>query len=99
MPIKVNTAAVLNTANEIDTINRSIRDDFAAVVSAISALNRNWDGSASNTGIGKLNYIKKNFVDNRFNVVNDYAAFMRQIVGEGYEATEKAAVTAASAFK
>lgn len=99
MAIKINTAIVRSTASQISSVNNKMNNDFSAVDSAINALNRNWDGSASDIALRKFQSIKNNFYNNRFNVVNDMVNFMLKQVGEGYESTETTVSSAASAFK
>lgn len=99
MAIQINTAAVSSAADQIDTLNKKIRDELSDVDLAIQALQRCWEGDAANSGVNKYNYIKRSFSDARFSVVNGIVSFMKIQVGEGYETTEHAVSTAASAFK
>ena len=100
MDILINTAEVLSTADQIDTINKKIREDLANLDSAIKTLKNNWEGEASNSCTNRYDYIKNSFSDSRFTVVNEMVYFMRSNVGEEYERLEKTLVdTAASAFK
>ncbi len=99
MAIKIDTNAVRTAATQIANTNQKISNDFSSVESAISSLNKNWDGTASDAAFRKFNNIKNTFYDNRFKVVNDMVNFMRKQVGEGYEQTETTIVSAASAFK
>ena len=99
MAIQIDTNKVKTVATQIATTNQKISSDFSAVESAISNLNRNWDGTASNVASKKFNNIKNMYYDNRFNVVNDMVNFMKNQVGESYEKLESAIVSAASAFK
>ena len=52
MAIKINTAIVRSTASQISSVNNKMNNDFSAVDSAINALNRNWNGSASDVFYG-----------------------------------------------
>lgn len=99
MAIKIDTNAVRTTAKLIANSNQKISNDFSSVESAISTLNKNWNGTASDAAFRKFNNIKNTYYDNRFKVVNDMVNFMRKQVGDGYEQTETAIVSAASAFK
>ena len=65
MAIKINTAAVRSTANQISTVNTKISNDFSSVQSAINSLNSNWDGSASDAAIRKFNNIKTTYFDKK----------------------------------
>ena len=99
MAIKINTAAVRSTANQISTVNTKISNDFSSVQSAINSLNSNWDGSASDAAIRKFNNIKTTYFDKRYGVINDLTNFMLKQVGENYERTETSVSSAAKAFK
>lgn len=99
MAIQVNTGSVLATADQIDTINKKIREGLSEVDMAIRSLQQHWEGEASNSCANKYEYIKHGSSDARFSVVNSVVSFMRNQVGEGYEATEHSVSAAASAFK
>ena len=99
MAIKVNTALVKSTANQIAVVNKNIKNDFTAVQNAINSLNTNWDGSASEAAFRKFNDIKSKHYEKRYGVVNDMVNFMLKQVGENYERKETIISSAASAFK
>lgn len=99
MAIKVNTALVKSTANQIAVVNKNIKNDFTSVQNAINSLNTNWDGSASEAAFRKFNDIKSKHYEKRYSVVNDMVNFMLKQVGENYERTETIISSAASAFK
>ena len=99
MAIKVNTAIVRNTANQIAIVNKNIKNDFTDIQNALNSLNSNWDGSASDAAIRKFNNIKSAFFDRRYYVINDLTNFMLNQVGENYELTETIISAAAKAFK
>ncbi len=95
----INTAAVLAAADQIDTANKNMRDELSDIDLAIRTLQQSWEGAAANSCANKYEYIKRNFSDARFSVVNDMVSFMKNQVGEGYKTTEKTVLSAASAFK
>ena len=99
MAIQINTEVVAATAEQIDIINKTIRDELTNIDIAIRTLQQNWEGTAASSCVNKYEYIKKNFSDSRFSVVDGVVSFMRIQVGEGYEKTEKTVSSAASAFK
>ena len=99
MAVKINTGTVSTAATQIANVNRKIKNDFSSVETAVSNLNKNWEGSASETAMSKFKSIKSAYYDNRYNVVNDMVNFMKKQVGEGYDNVETAIVSAASAFK
>ena len=99
MDIRINTAVVSSTADQIDVINKRIRDDMSDMETAIRTLRQSWEGEGASSCSGKLDYIKNNFSDTRFSVIDGMVSFMKMQVGEGYESTEQAVSSAASAFK
>ena len=99
MAILINTAVVSNTADQIDATNKNLRDGLSDIDSAIRTLQQNWEGEAASSCANKYDYIKRNFADARFSVVNDLVTFIRKHVNEGYETTEKTVSSAAAAFK
>lgn len=99
LAILINTAAVSTAADQIDTLNKKIRDEMSVVDSAIRSLQQSWEGEAGSSCVNKYDYIKRSFSDARFSVVNGLVSLMKIQVGEGYETTEQVVSTAASAFK
>ncbi len=99
MSIKVNTAAINNTANKIKVNNDAIKNDFSEVISAINRMNSNWDGNASNAAISTFNKINNQYSSNRYNVINDMVVFLKKQVDENYTTTEVTINSAAAAFK
>lgn len=97
--LKVNTDIAVTTAKQISELNHQIYEGFSQVESSINSLRNSWDGSASDNAIGHFNVLRKDYPDNRFNVVDNYVNFILQQVGEGYTQTEDANVSLADAFK
>ena len=99
MAVQIKTAAVLSAADQIDTINKKIREEMAEIDASLRTLHQHWEGEAFDTCNNKYEYIKRNFSDSRYSTINGLVSFARNQVGEGYEMTEKAVSNAASAFK
>lgn len=99
MALKVSTAAVDTAARQIQDRNNKIKTDFSAVEAAMSALNQNWDGNASDRAVSGFQNIKREYCDRRYQVLKDFTAFMSNQVKESYETMEGALSSAASAFK
>lgn len=97
--ISINTDMVLLTATNITGINDNIRDGFSDVEDALSSLNTNWDGTASENAFTQFNAIKDAFCDNRYNVVANYVTFLQQQIDAGYVGVENINNKLAEAFK
>ena len=97
--LKVDTEQVIAIANKIKSLNNQMRDDFDSVQDAITRLDGTWDGSAATNAISKFNAIKNSYCDARYNVVDNFVAFLHQQVGEGYTQTEAANKSLAEQFK
>lgn len=97
--LKVNTDAVVSTANKIRSCNNSMRNNFSSVQTAITKLDGSWDGSAASMAINKFNQIRVEFCDSRYNVMDNYVNFLLRQVGQGYEQTETTNKSLAAQFK
>lgn len=96
--IRVNTSKVLSAANSINTINGNIDDEYEMLVSQINGLSSSWHSNAGRDVINKFTKITKKHKKNRHNVILDYTRFLKKQVKAGYEDTEKAIISAESAF-
>ena len=99
MDIMVNTGAVLAASESIDTINKKIQSDLSDVEAALRRMRQSWEGDAANACTNSYDQIKERLGEARFAVVNGLVSFMKYQVGEGYDTTEQAVSSAASAFK
>ena len=97
--VQINTGLVLDAATNISSENLSLRNSYDDIDKIISNLKKNWSGSACDLCCKKAEYIKNQFKETRFAVVEDYVRFLRMQVGEGYETTETVISSAADAFK
>lgn len=99
MAIKINTGMITHTADQIDSLNRKIRNDYVMVSSDMKRLHLNWSGDAASSCFTTNEDIKRNYVDPRYEVIAGFTTFLRNQVGVNYEVTEMVLTTAASAFK
>lgn len=99
MAVLINTAAVSLAADDIDKLNKQIRDELSEVDLAVRELRHCWTGQASDSCASKYARLKDNFSDRRYSVINGMVVFMKNSVGESYNAAEQTLVNAASAFK
>lgn len=97
--LKVNTDAVLGSAERIKNYNNQMRDGFPNVQTAITQLDNSWDGPAATVAISKFNEVKNNFCDARYSVLNNFVNFLMMQVDEGYVQTEETNISLASQFK
>ena len=97
--LKVNSQQVIGVANKIKGINGQIKDEFRSAQNAVTRLDNVWDGAAASNAISKFNAIRNAYCDARYNVVDNFVAFLYEQVGEGYAQTEAANTSLADAFK
>ncbi len=101
--VNINTEVVHTTANTLVNLNNGMDTDFEKVITAISALDSNWNGSAATAAISKFNSIKSSYYVNpstsRKAVMNSYINFLRGNVAMNYECTEKMNISLADQFK
>lgn len=97
--IKLNTDKVAQTAVAIKNLNSGIKTAFTDVENAMNALNPHWDGVASENARNAFFGIKNAYVNDRYNVVDNYVNFLNQQIDAGYVQTENANKNLADAFK
>lgn len=97
--VKVNTEYVEIAAGNIRTINGQIRDGIKDVRTAISQMDASWDGSASSNALDKFYSICNKYPDSRYKVMDQFANYLLQQVGLGYEQTEDVNKSLADEFK
>lgn len=97
--LKINTDAAVTAAENIKTFNTQINDGFDDVQKAMSQLDSSWDGSAATESIKKFNEIKSNYLEARYNVLDNYSNFLLQLVGAGYVDVETVNLSLADQFK
>lgn len=97
--LKIDTDAVVTTADKIKLLNTQMRDEFESVRTAITKLDRTWDGAAATVAISKFNEIQSTMGDARYDVMDQYVNFLLQQVGEGYVQTETTNISLADQFK
>ena len=97
--LKVNVDAVIGCANKIKGFNNEMNTNFSDVQSAMTRLDRCWDGSAATNAMTKFNSLKNTYCTARYNVLDNFVAFLYEQVGEGYTQTEDVNKALADAFK
>ena len=95
----MNTDGVKAVADDLKKINDHMKSGITSVDSAISTLNGSWQGSAATNVIDKYYYLKDQFCDSRYTVLNNYVNFLNQQIGAGYESTETTNIGLAERFK
>ena len=97
--LKINAEKVIETANRISTLNKRMQEQFSDVSDAIGKLDKHWDSPAASSAIGKFHGIEEAYCEARYNVVDNFVAFLHQQVGEGYKQTEAVNVSLADQFR
>ncbi len=99
MAVRIDTNCVSATADRISNVNKKMEDDFSSVCEIIGELGKSWQGSASENTISGFENIKNTYCADRYNVIDNMVNFMKKQVCVGYEQTEAAITSVASAFK
>ena len=97
--LRIDAELAIDTGTRIGVLNAQMRDGFDNVQKAMSRLDGSWDGSAATAAMNKFQAIKNTFCEARYNVVDNYVAFLHKQVGAGYMKTEEANRDLASWFK
>ena len=97
--VQINTQEVLSAATQIDTDNKQLQEGLTDLEHVMRTVWQNWEGDAARASAGKYETIKHNFAEPRYSVVDSFARFLRNRVGEAYSSMEQAIARAAAAFK
>ncbi|MCP8969378.1 WXG100 family type VII secretion target [Ectobacillus ponti] len=97
--IQVDTARVAAAAKGIARCNNKIKQDFAAVESAMKALDSSWEGEASASAMHSFYEIKHAYYEPQYQVIQNFVNFLQQQVDPGYTQTEQTNTSLADAFK
>lgn len=97
--LKVNAEQVIATADRIKDLNIQMRDRFTDVQTSMTRLDSTWEGAAATNAISKFNALKDSYCEARYNVVDNFVAFLHRQVGEGYTQTEEVNISLADQFK
>lgn len=95
----INAQRVTTQAGKIKGYNDKIKEQFSSVETAVGKLDDKWNSPSASTAMDKFSTIKNTYNDARYQVIDDYVAFLNQQVGVGYTQTESLNKTLAAQFK
>lgn len=97
--LKVDTAAILATAEKMEEINKKIKESFSNVNDAIKILDNAWEGSTATTCIAKLRKGNSDIMNARYDAFDNYISLLKKYVSPGYVDAEETNIKLADAFK
>lgn len=97
--LSVDITRVLEIATELQNLNQQINDGLTKLCEEVNDLGRTWQGNASQQTISQFMAKTKQYNEDRNNVVENVANFLKVCVGEGYEQTEKVNTSLADEFR
>lgn len=95
--IKISTQVLLDTAEEVRGINRTLDGKLAEINTSMNALEATWQSEGADTIRQAMNALKPRFEEYK-NVVNSYATFLDN-TARNYESTETSVTSHATSFK
>ena len=95
--IQISTQVLLDTAEKVRNINTALDGKLAEINKNMNDLQATWKSDAANDIRAAMNAMKPRFEEYK-NVVESYAKFLVN-TAQGYETTESAIQSTASAFK
>ena len=98
--VHVDTQRVVAVADELKRINREkLQKGFSPVKTAMTNLDKEWDGGAASAAMEAFNKIATNFEKDGYKVIDDFANFLVLQVSQGYQTTEQTNKKLADYFK
>ena len=95
--IKISSQVLMDTAGEIDTINKALDEKLANINKNMQDLESTWKSDAASDIRAAMNALKPRFEEYK-SVVKSYADFLRN-TAQNYENTESTVQSNASEFK
>lgn len=97
--IKIDTAQVVQIADKMASLNDELQQTLESAKKTITNLNLVWEGEAANSTIDAINEFSAKYFQSYYNLIDNYVAFLRKTVSEGYEQAETANTSLSEAFK
>ena len=95
--IRISTQVLVDTAEKVRSINKSLDDTLADINKSMNDLEATWKSDAASDIRAAMNALKPRFEEYK-NVVESYAKFLVN-TAQSYEATESAVQSNANQFK
>ena len=86
--IRINTDEVGLAASSIEILNKKLNDKLLEGQAAIKALGRTWEGEAYQETVGSFDSFAGKYFEEYKKLIDDYVAFLREHVEQGYFITE-----------
>lgn len=97
--ITVDEAQVLAIASQLEKDNLALKDLIGRSEAQINSLGNSWTGQAAEETRRAYKEFSDKFKQMYYDVIDQYAKFLRSNVAESYSAHEQANVRLADAFK
>ena len=97
--IRISTGDVRSTAATIKTLNNTMNEQLLEIKNQMNNLQNTWQSDAHDVIRSKFNAAASKYFQNYKEIVDSYADFLINTVSEGYETTESAIESNASAFE
>lgn len=97
--LKINTDAVVNTADVITNFSKYLETSRNDADRAVSNLDNAWESPGASKMIGIYNKLKKEGCPNVQKVLGGYVTMLNQQISDGYIAAEENNKTLADQFK
>lgn len=96
--LKVNTTAVVNSAERIHRHNQGINEVLALIDQSSAAINMCWRSSSSNNSNLQYRSIVDTFYRKRYDAVEGLVGFLGGTVSTGFERVERRNISLADSF-
>lgn len=97
--IRVNTDQVAQIANNLEQLNKRLREELTSSKEVIDNLANTWEGEAAQNTISSFDEFAAKYFQNYEDIINSYVRFLRTNIEQGYFETETVNASLADAFK
>lgn len=97
--IRINTDEVLQTATEVENLNKQLQEELKNSEKIIKNLSNVYEGEAATATISAYEEFANKYFQDYYDVIDQYVKFLRNSVVENYEETETVNKSLADGFK
>lgn len=90
--LKIDTAAIRNTASTIANQNNRLEETLLNCQQAVHSLSGAWTGAAAEATIAAFDSFAAKYFAQYKEMLDEYVKFLNNAAGEGYEITEQQAI-------
>ena len=97
--IYINPQKVYDIALRIQKGNKELLDNYSSVSNSVDKLSQVWESPTASKSLPVIEDLRSKYVHRRYETIDAYVSYLKNLVGTGYSETEHDNVSLADKFK